>query len=457
MSMFRWMVGTLIFSAVYGLAQGSLTPPGAPGPTMKTLDQIEPRVPITNLPFTISQPGSFYLTTNLTATGFTGGQDGITIQASQVTLDLGGFALTGVAAAGDGIAVNGAWSNIWVGNGSVVAWGGNGINAAAANASGFANLRVAGNGEWGVDAGERATLRLVSAQDNGTAESGGIRAGYHSLIQDCHASGNQGWGVAAEAGGTVRDCVAMNNVGVGIEARDASTVSGCTGRDNGGSGIRGGANAVIRGCAATANGGPGIDASDAALVTDCAAVSSEHGIVVGGGATLQACTAKSNLGNGITAGVNATVTSCSSTLNDGYGIGTGVGSTITRCTARENNGTGILSGTASLISDCVTHYNGVGLSVPNNGYLLNNNVHGNSGDGIAATLTHNRIDGNHVTGNGGWGISMADGANVMVRNTARDNTLGNYTNGTGNTVGEILDYSSGGTVTNAAPWANVSF
>jgi hypothetical protein len=32
-------------------AQGSLTPPGAPAPMMKSLDQIEPRTAITNLPF----------------------------------------------------------------------------------------------------------------------------------------------------------------------------------------------------------------------------------------------------------------------------------------------------------------------------------------------------------------------------------------------------------------------
>jgi hypothetical protein len=38
------------FSTVF--AQGSLTPPGA---TMKSLDQVEPRTAITNLPFTITK------------------------------------------------------------------------------------------------------------------------------------------------------------------------------------------------------------------------------------------------------------------------------------------------------------------------------------------------------------------------------------------------------------------
>lgn len=439
------------------LAQGSLTPPGAPGPTMKTLDQIEPRVPIESLPFAIGQRGSYYLGSNLTAVGLTSGQSGITIEVSHVTLDLGGFVLTGAPEAGDGIVVAGACSNVWVGNGSVVAWGRNGINATSATASVFVNLRLADHGAWGLDAGERGTVRAVTAQANGDESSGGIRGGYHSLIQDCHASANAGWGIDAEAGATVRDCVAMNNMGIGIEARDASTVSGCTGRDNGGSGIRGGANVVIRGCAATANGGPAIDAADAAMVTDCSAVSSERGIVVGEGATVQNCTAKSNLGNGIEAGVNAAVTVCSATRNGGYGIGAGVGSVIARCTARENGNEGVYSGTASMISDCVTHYNGLGISVPNDCYVLNNSSHGNTGDGIVATLTHNRIDGNHVTENDGWGISLADGANLMVRNSARDNALGNYTNGVGNTVGQILDHGGGGTVTNGNPWANIAF
>src|SRR4026209_1014558 len=74
--------------------QGTLTPPGAPAPTMKTLAQIEPRTLITSVPFSISAPRSYYLTTNLTTTV----SNAILINANGVTLDLNGFTISSTVA-----------------------------------------------------------------------------------------------------------------------------------------------------------------------------------------------------------------------------------------------------------------------------------------------------------------------------------------------------------------------
>ncbi len=86
------------------MGQGSLTPPGAPGETMKTLAQVEPRTPISSLPYTITESGSYYVTGNLSST-----THGIVIETSGVTVDLMGFSLTGDGSSGDyGIYVDGS-------------------------------------------------------------------------------------------------------------------------------------------------------------------------------------------------------------------------------------------------------------------------------------------------------------------------------------------------------------
>ncbi|MDB6125709.1 MAG: hypothetical protein JWQ71_4702 [Pedosphaera sp.] len=79
-----------LFSSSFG--QGSLTPPGAPAPTMKSLDQIEARTIITSLPYVITNAGSYYLTGNLTGVA---GTNGITIIVDNVSIDLNGFSYTG--------------------------------------------------------------------------------------------------------------------------------------------------------------------------------------------------------------------------------------------------------------------------------------------------------------------------------------------------------------------------
>ena len=98
-------------------AQGSLTPPGAPAPIMKTLDQIEARTPISAAPYTITNRGSYYPTTNLTVSF----GNAITIATNGVTLDLNGYTISSTAASatGMGVQLNSGLRNITIVNGFI--------------------------------------------------------------------------------------------------------------------------------------------------------------------------------------------------------------------------------------------------------------------------------------------------------------------------------------------------
>jgi hypothetical protein len=65
---------------------GSAEPAARLAPVKKTLNNVEPRTPISSLPYTISAAGSYYLTGNLTADA-----NGILVDANNVTIDLAGF------------------------------------------------------------------------------------------------------------------------------------------------------------------------------------------------------------------------------------------------------------------------------------------------------------------------------------------------------------------------------
>lgn len=102
-------VGALAAAAALA---GPLSPPaGPPSPTMKTLDQIEPRRVLSSLPssataqFSITEPGQYYLTEDVSCPS---GKSCIEVVCpGDVSIDLNGFSLVGAPGALDGISCPG--------------------------------------------------------------------------------------------------------------------------------------------------------------------------------------------------------------------------------------------------------------------------------------------------------------------------------------------------------------
>ena len=219
-------------------AQGLLTPPGAPAPTMKTLAQIEPRTPISSLPYTVSQPGSYYFTTNLTETVIGGG---ILIISGNVTLDLNGFTLAGVNSdKTNGITISGSLANITVRNGSISGWGGAGVDGYlfAPNSINelFEHLSVSGNNGNGISASHGSLIHDCLSFGNvaGGASGGGLVT-YGGVIRDCVSRGNSYYGILVLPG-LVTGCLVQNNLRSGIyvdQPNSTITQNTCTGNDTG--------------------------------------------------------------------------------------------------------------------------------------------------------------------------------------------------------------------------------
>lgn len=172
-------------------AQGSLTPPpGAPAPVMKSLDQIESRIPVNTLPgasnavHVISQPGNYYLTGDIVGST---GKNGILINAHDVTIDLNGYTLLGSGNGSlDGIRVleedGGSGERLIVRNGKIQKWGGAAISMFAHYVQALQDLDIndcgAGIGCSGAAIVERC--RLIS-----TGRYGILMTSAFSRIKDC--------------------------------------------------------------------------------------------------------------------------------------------------------------------------------------------------------------------------------------------------------------------------------
>jgi len=195
----RWLAVLVLAAGLAwtgsGLA-GELEPPVPPGnPTMKPLNEVEPRRPIYAhmLPLTITDAGSsWYLAESIVTSGA-----GIIVEVDNVTIDLMGFVLQG--GTGPGIDAD-QTGGLTVRNGTIEAWAGSCVLA-----------------------GNRARIERVTAR---LCQGSGIRSEFDSLVIDSDANNNGVHGIIVKAGSIVRGCLAANNDENGIWAQEHSAVSG---------------------------------------------------------------------------------------------------------------------------------------------------------------------------------------------------------------------------------------
>jgi hypothetical protein len=175
---------------------------------------------ITNLPCTISAPGSYYLAGNLSCSS----ADGINIKSSNVTLDLMGFALTVTNNAFSGIVLFGV-HNVEIRNGTVSA------------------------GKYGIldNSGSANRYRIINLRVTGTQDAINLNGDGH-LIQGCQAtSTGSGSGIFMGGVATTRGCYVTYSTGFGIFANSGGTISGnvVIGSSTAGTGILAGGNASL--------------------------------------------------------------------------------------------------------------------------------------------------------------------------------------------------------------------
>jgi parallel beta-helix repeat protein len=395
-------------------AAGSLQPSAPPASTMKTLNQIEPRIPIPAgtgmVTYTISVPGSYYLEGNRSAVG-----TGIIVSASNVTIDLMGYTLEGtLSGSSRGISISSDCNNIEIRNGTISKFNAYGIVAETSTVSG---------------------IRLIKIRSMQNGGIGANLAGYGNTVQDCTFNNNKNAGVYLN-GGQIINCVSYHNQNAGIYTGSGALVTNCTAHNNSGQGISTSWGCTISNCTAYANSASGISTNSGCTIINCTSHSNgTDGIYAGTGCLIHNVVAYDNTYYGIYAHSESTISNCNIYSNL-TGINAGIRSTILNCTVVRNDDDGIyLRGNSCMVKENNCSYNGQTVA---------------DGAGIKQVDDYSYTEAN-VVNNNDYGILVSGTGNVIVKNSASGNTT-NYSIVAGNKTGTISTNP-----TTAGIWDNFSF
>jgi hypothetical protein len=236
---------------------------------------------ITTLPIAITSPGLYYLTNNLTSSGTN--NYAITVNADDVTIDLNGFCLTGPGKGSgtlnSGIVVAATRTNVEIRNGSIKAFGLDGIQSAP----------------------DCTSIRVVGVRVRDTGHYGINLDGSGNLVMDCAAK-NSETGIYVGTSSLVKGSQVVENSYYGIFLNVASTAVGNT--------VRGGTYGIVAnpGSSVTDNTVSGNSQDGINTFTACTITRNTAYNNTGWGIhTLTYCTITNNTTDGLTHGTNCTL------------------------------------------------------------------------------------------------------------------------------------------------------